>query len=93
MINDANGVILYVQRFDIGKPRNKSFRALDEWINKILIKYCKEKGILYHRTNSKKYKGSFCPVVANGSKIQENFSQFARWMKTNYEPINEKEKE
>lgn len=83
-IRATNGIVNYLQKFDIGKPRNKSHRAYDEHINSVLIKYCKEFKIKYVKNNSPKYKGSYQPVVDNAYTVQSNFKQFAEWVKSNY---------
>ena len=84
-VRATNGITNYLQKFDIGKPHNKSHRAYDEHVNSVLIKYCKEFKIKYVKNNSPKYKGNYQPLVDNSYTVQSNFKQFSEWVKSNYE--------
>ena len=79
-----NGVIIYLQKnFNLPTPRNKSFRAFEEMINDIQIKYLKEHNIEYRKNNSKGYRGNYSPAIDNSVVIQNNWNQFKEWCNIN----------
>lgn len=87
-IRAYNGVITYLSKFDIGKPRTKSYRSYDEHINNILIDFLKSIGVRCVKNNSPKYRGSYQPVLDNSCDAQEHFSKFASYIKNRYNKLN-----
>tara|TARA_R110000796_G_scaffold181330_1_gene297879 strand:+ start:30227 stop:30505 length:279 start_codon:yes stop_codon:yes gene_type:complete len=85
-IRAYNGVISWINKnnIELGTPKKKSYRALDEHLNGIWIKFGKDHDIKMTRNNSKGYKGSFSPQMANCCRIQENWNAFTKWIKENY---------
>jgi hypothetical protein len=82
-IRAFNGVSNYINRhsIDIGKPKRKSFRALDEHINNVFIKFGKEHNIPMTGNNSLRYKGQHSPVMDNAIIVQEHWKLFTKWIK------------
>lgn len=82
-----NGIINWLDKnnIDIGEPKRKTYRARDEYLNNILIKFGREHNIKMQNNNSPKYKGSYSPVVSNAVLVQKNFGDFIKWIKINYE--------
>lgn len=90
-INDAirayNGVTNWLnnqENVDLGKPKRKTYRAQDEYLNNILKEFGKEHNLDMYKNNSPKYKGSFSPVMTNCIVIQENWKDFKKWINKNY---------
>lgn len=85
-IRASNGVRGWLNKnnFDLGKPKKKSYRALDEHFNSILIKFGKENNIKMERNNSPGYKGDYNPSLSNCITIQNNWNVFTKWIKDNY---------
>lgn len=88
-IRAYNGVIGYINKnnIDLGEPEKKSHRALDQHLNGIWRKFGKEHNIKMIKNNSRGYKGSFNPMMANCQNIQENWGIFIKWIKENYDSI------
>lgn len=87
-IRAYNGLVHYINKFDIGKPKRKTYRAHDEYLNNMLIKFGKEHNILMEKNNSPKYKGSYSPVMSNAQRVQENWQLFTKWINDNYQKEN-----
>lgn len=84
----SNRVVNYINsqqdKIDIDEPKTKSRRQQYIHLNKLLLKFGKEKGIELLKSNSPKYKGSFSPFMANCESIQEHFADFKLWLIENY---------
>jgi hypothetical protein len=83
-LKGCNGTTLFMSKYDIGKPEKKSHRAVDQFLNNIILKFGLEKGIKFTPNNRPGYKGSFNPLVDNGYEVQKHFDEFRTWMNTNY---------
>lgn len=89
-VNDSirayNGVISWINNnnFDLGKPERKTNRGIDEHLNEIWRRFGKEHDIPMEKNNSKKYKGSYNPQMANCQNIQEHWDKFVPWVKSNF---------
>lgn len=82
-----NGVANWLnnqENIDIGKPKRKTCRAQEEYLNNILIQFGKDNNIKMERNNSPSYKGSYSPVMSNCIRVQENFKLFREWIINNY---------
>ena len=87
-ISKYNGILVYLQKnFNLPTPRNKSFKAFEEMINDILVKYLKENNFKYVKNNSKGYRGNYSPALDNSIVIQEDWKQFKEWCVNNLEKI------
>ena len=86
-VRSLNGIMNFIHKFDIGEPRNKSFRAKDEQINNLLIKFLVKNGLPYKKNNRPSYKGAYQPVMDNAVTVQEHFSKFVNWVRDNYEEL------
>ena len=84
-IRACNGVTKFLNKFNTGKPRNNSFRAIDEHLNGVLIQYLKERGEKYQRNNSPNYKGNNQPILENAYRLQSDFPAFREWVMKNFE--------
>lgn len=81
-----NGVLVYLQKnFNLPAPRSKSFRAFEEMINDIQIKYLKEYNIECKKNNSRGYRGNYSPAMDNSVDVQGNWNQFKEWCNINLE--------
>jgi hypothetical protein len=88
-VNDAirayNGLINYLNnKVDVGKPKKRTHRAYDEYLNNILIKFGKDHNITMAKNNSPRYKGSYSPVMSNARRVQANWSDFVKWLDIHY---------
>ena len=84
-VRASNGVLNFINRFDVGKPKRNSHRQIEIHLNNILLKYGKDIGFTeFTKNNSFKYKGSFSPFAENCRYIQSDFEKFANWMNDNY---------
>lgn len=88
-IRAYNGVITWLNGFDLGKPKKKSYRARDEYLNNIFIKFGKEHNIEMENNNSRGYKGSYNPMMSNCCNIQNNWQLFKDWIIKNYPKTNQ----
>lgn len=85
-IKAYNGVISWINKnnFDLGQPNKKSHRAIDEHLNSIWRKFGQEHDIVMEKDNSKRYKGSYNPMMSNCCRIQERWKDFTSWVGNNY---------
>lgn len=85
-IRAYNGVIQVINQYDIGKPKRKTHRAQEEFLNGILHKFAKDNDIKgMAKNNSPRYKGSYIPVMSSCCVVQENWTTFKVWLKDNYD--------
>jgi hypothetical protein len=93
-VNDAisayNGVISWVNsnKYDFGKPKKKSHRAIDQHLNAVFRQFGKEHNIQMEKNNSPGYKGSYNPMMSNCIEIQKHWSEFKLWVKKTYPKIS-----
>ena len=85
-IRALNGVTNYINKnnIDIGKPKKKTYRAIDEHLNSVFHKFGNENNIKMEKNNSRNYRGSYSPVASNAIKVQENWELFKQWLSDNY---------
>lgn len=81
-----NGVINWLESnsIDIGKPKKKTHRAIEEHINNILIKFGKDNSIEMIPNNKKNYRGSYSPSLSNAVTVSKHFQLFTNWIMKNY---------
>ena len=81
-IRAYNGVIAYINKhnIDLGKPKKKSRRAVDEHLNSVWREFGKEFNLEMSKNNRPGYKGSFSPQMYNCIVIQDNWSDFKKWV-------------
>ena len=84
-VSAYNGIVNFLNKFNIGKPKKKTYIASDEHINNILIDYLKEHKLSYKKNNAPRYRGYYQPVLCNSYKIQDNFNQFSKYVHKNYD--------
>lgn len=88
-VNDAirayNGVITWINKnnFDLGEPKKKSHRGIDQHLNAIFRKFGQEHNIEMRKDNTPRYKGSFSPMMSNCIRIQDNWKEFKEWAENN----------
>ena len=97
-IRAYNGVANWLNsqdNIDLGKPKRKTYRAQDEHLNNILIRFGKENELKMEKNNSPRYRGTYSPVMTNCKMVQAHFSLFKKWIFENYpkQKALEKEKE
>lgn len=89
-VNDSirayNGVITWVNNnnIDFGEPKKKSYRAIDRHLNSVFREFGKSINVEMHKDNSRAYKGTFSPAMANCKVIQDHWEEFKQWAKKNY---------
>lgn len=86
-IRAYNGIVNWLnnqENINLGKPKKKTYRAKDEHLNNILIKFGVENKLKMEENNSPRYKGSYSPVMSNCVIVQSNFNLFTQWIINNY---------
>lgn len=87
-IRAYNGVMQHLENnaetINIGQPEKKSFRAREEYLNNIIIKFGKDLNIEMEPNNSKRYKGNYSPCMSNCERIQAVWGKWVTWLNDNY---------
>lgn len=86
-IRAYNGVANWLNKqdnIDLGKPKRKTYRAHEEHLNNILIRFGKENNLKMEKNNSPKYKGTYSPAMSNCRVVQAHFGLFKKWIFENY---------
>lgn len=85
-IRAYNGVINWCNNnnINLGRPKKGTYRAADQHLNNIFREFGKAHAIKMCKNNSRGYKGTFSPAMANCVRIQENWELFKTWIQENY---------
>ena len=87
-INNYNAMVSFINQYDIGKPKKRTHRSWDNYLNAILWKFANDneiKGLV--KDNKPNYKGSYSPVLSNAGIIQDNWKLFRIWIIKNYKKL------
>lgn len=82
-----NGVFMFLCKFDLGKPKNKSYRAKERLANDVMMDYLKEHSKKYIKWNTPGFKGNCSPEILNACAVQEDFPEFRKWINNKYKKI------
>lgn len=83
-IRAYNGVVNFINKYDVPPPPKKSYGSMVRTLNDLLIRFLQENKLQFVPNNSPKYKGNYYPVYDNCITVQENFPLFINWMNKNF---------